>query len=95
MNQFVVSGPRRKVGPEFSRTITRTACSSMNFWMIRDTCTVGWTRTATVGKQGWLSTTFSRSRGTHSLVERNTKYMGDTRVSSVVEDEDRDPDQVN
>ena len=54
--------------------------SSRNLWMIRDTCTVGWTRTATVGKQGW------------PLLWRGTRIHGGHTDSSVVEDDDRDPD---
>ena len=42
--------PRRKVSPAFSGTATRTASPSRNLWMTRDTCTVGWTGTVTVGK---------------------------------------------
>ena len=42
MNTYAVIGPRRKVSPAFSGTVTRTASPSRNQCMTRDTCTVGW-----------------------------------------------------
>ena len=39
--------------------------------MTRDTCTVGWTGTVTVGKRGWLSTTCMDEEPWYPLVERN------------------------
>ena len=73
---YAVSGPRRMVSPAFSGTVTRTASPSRNLWMTRDTCTVGWTGTVTVGKRGWLSTTLTRNLGTHPVVERSPNMWG-------------------
>ena len=77
MNTYAVRGPRRKVSPAFSGTATRIGSPSRNLWMTRDACTVGWTDTVTVGKRGWLSTTWMRNPGTHPFVERSPNMWGD------------------
>ena len=77
----------------FLGTATRTASPSRNLWMTRDTCTVSSTGTVTIGKQGWLSTTWTRNLGTRPHVVRSPNMWTYT-FSSVVGDVDRDTDQV-
>ena len=48
--------------------------------MTRDICMVGWTGTGTVGKRGWLSTTWMRILATRPLVVRSLNMCGDIHV---------------
>ena len=72
------------------RTVTRTASPSRNLWMTRDTCTVGWTGTVTVGKRGWLSTTLELTLLSDYVGDIHVRVLSETAIETQIKFSDDD-----